>query len=213
MKKEKINLNTIIDIQFIISRCYKLRYRNTRESIRHDLTIFLFCFFQSILIYTLNLFLTISKSTNTQAENNEFSILIQIIELSLLFFIFAFFIFGTLKLLIFFSQKILRYKEEINTKYLLGVTVSHISSEIVIESFLGVPFIFIFNYLLSKFIVTKFLYLLLDIFPIGNAFESSVHTSNLFILGISPFILILTILISLLFVKCKILKSTKKFKY
>lgn len=214
--------NFISQARNTFRRSAKIKLRHFRTNVYSNFSIFLFFFLEFLFIHILKLFFLISKSIEnskkttsieelqTVSTDSELEFLVTVIKFGLLIVIVTLAIFGIFRLSIFLIQQIIIQKEEIKTKHLLGATDVYIATEIVIELLLEMPLLFIMGYLLSRSIIVRFVYLLTDMFPIGDIFrETSFYLSNFAIFSIYTILMALIFIFSILFVKRRILKIIK----
>ncbi|WP_169741057.1 hypothetical protein [Carnobacterium gallinarum] len=187
--------------------------RNLRTAITTNFSIFLFFFFEFLLIYAYNLLLSISNSFASSSATDNFlsesstyklEFLVTIIKISLLTFLIIFSIFGLFRFFIFLNQQFLLYKEELKIKLLLGATPHYISCEFILEHFLEIPLLFALSHFFIQFIRTKSSYLFSTRFPLDLNVEQEYRLANLIMITIFLIIFGLLILVNFLFVKQKV---------
>ncbi|MBO0472140.1 hypothetical protein JZO86_00235 [Enterococcus ureasiticus] len=212
------NKHSIIYIKNIFYRSMKIRRRKLGETIYSDVSTLMFFFFEFLLLYLLNIFRLASNSIEKSINNStvddiqvvntetDLKFLLLTIKIGLLIMIVGLIIFGIFRFFIYLIQKIIAQKDDIETKLLLGATPTYISFEIVIEVCYLIPIFLILGYLLAGIFINKFLYLLMEMFPIGSTFRNGLHIFSI----VKMFSIVLGIMclfaISILFVKKRILK-------
>lgn len=183
-----------------------------------DISTLLFFFFEFLLLHLLNLFRSVSKTIEKtknnlsvgelQAVNKEFDLnfLLLTVRMSLFIFVVGLLIFGIFRYFVYLSQKIILQQEDIETKLLLGATPSYVSFEIIVEVLLGVPVFLIIGYLFSGMFTKRFVFLLYEMFPVGNLFKNGIQIFNIETMFMIIFGMLIIIVISIYHVK-KITKN------
>lgn len=208
----------VIYLKNFFYRILKIKFRTYREMFYSDISTLLFFFFEFLLLRLLNLFRsgakTIEKPNDNssvdelQAVNKEFDLnfLLLTVKVSLFIFIIGILIFGVFRYFVYLSQNIILQQEDIKTKLLLGATPNYVSFEIIVEALFGIPAFLIIGYLFSGVFTKRFVFLLYEMFPVGNLFKDGIQIFNIETMFMIVLGMIIINVISMYHVKKKLLR-------